>query len=194
MNARVWLLLLAASAIMCFAAIVLVVVPRAMFARTPPTASRAPYTPSEAFGRALYIREGCVYCHSQQVRDDTITTDSARGWGRPSVPGDYVYDAPHQLGTMRTGPDLMNVAARLPDRRWQLLHLYQPRAVAPWSIMPSFPYLFEVKDVAGPEDEVVTIPAPWAPAVGIVVAGPEAGALVDYLLTLDHTAPVPDAD
>lgn len=193
MNTRVWLLLLGATAIMCFAAIVLVVVPRALFDRSPPTPSRADYTPPEALGRQIYIREGCVYCHSQQVRDDTITTDSGRGWGRPSVPGDYVYDRPHQLGTMRTGPDLANVGARLPDRRWHLLHLYQPRVVAPWSVMPSFPYLFEIKDAAGPTDEVVAIPAPWGPSAGVVVVGPEAAALVDYLLTLNH-GPVPNAN
>ncbi|MFN7147539.1 MAG: cbb3-type cytochrome c oxidase subunit II, partial [Myxococcota bacterium] len=103
------------------------------------------------------------------------------------------YDAPHQLGTMRTGPDLVNVGARLPDRLWPLLHLYQPRAVVPWSIMPSFRYLFEVKPAAEPGDEVVTVPPPWAPPAGVVVAKREAVALVDYLLALNHTQPVPDA-
>ncbi|MDP2313597.1 MAG: cbb3-type cytochrome c oxidase subunit II [Pseudomonadota bacterium] len=190
MNLRVWLLLLGAVAIMSFAAMVLVVVPAALLTEVKPSPGLEPYTASEASGRGVYIREGCMYCHSQQVRDTTITTDEARGWGRPSVPGDYVYDAPHQLGTMRTGPDLMNVGARLPDRRWQLLHLYQPRAVVPWSIMPSFPYLFEVKAQAGPDDEVVTVPPAWAPESGVVVAGPEAVALVDYLLSLDHTQPL----
>ncbi|MES2644563.1 MAG: cbb3-type cytochrome c oxidase subunit II [Myxococcota bacterium] len=191
MNARVWFLLLGAVAIMCFAAMVLVVVPGTLLARVEPSPGVDDYTPEEAFGRRIYIREGCVYCHSQQVRDATVTTDANRGWGRPSVPGDYVYDSPHQLGTMRTGPDLHNVGARLPDRRWHLLHLYQPRAVVPWSIMPPFPYLFQVKDEAGPDDEVVAVPPQWAPATGVVVAGPEASALVDYLLALDHTAPLP---
>ncbi len=65
-------------------------------------------------GREVYIANGCLYCHSQQVRDNIWSTDEARGWGRPSVSGDYYYDNPHLLGTMRTGPDLINVGVRQP--------------------------------------------------------------------------------
>lgn len=56
--------------------------------------------------------QGCVYCHSQQPRDAKLAPDASRGWGRASTPGDYAYDYPHLLGTMRTGPDLFNIGVR----------------------------------------------------------------------------------
>src|SRR3546814_3042384 len=89
--------------------------------------------------------------------------DAQRGWGRAAVASDYVYDSPHQLGTMRTGPDLLNVGARLPSRDWHLTHLYQPRAIFGWSIMPAYPYLFEVKERADPGDVVISLPEDHAP-------------------------------
>ena len=130
-----------------------------------------------------------MYCHSQQPRDPSQAPDMTRGWGRPSVPGDYVYDYPHQLGTMRTGPDLLNVGARLSSADWHHLHLYQPRAVADWSIMPSYPFLYELKEEAAPDDVVVKVPEAWKPGEGVVVATEKARALVAYLLSLDRTAP-----
>ena len=91
---------------------------------------------------------------SQQPRSADQAPDGERGWGRPAVASDYAYDAPHQLGTMRTGPDLLNVGARQPSKDWHLGHLYQPRAYVPGSIMPAYPYLFAVKDAAEEGDEV----------------------------------------
>ncbi|HEY9854230.1 MAG TPA: cbb3-type cytochrome c oxidase subunit II [Stenomitos sp.] len=186
---RVWFLLLGATAAMIFALTILVIVPKAMLTAIEPPPDLKPYTVAQAAGRQVYISEGCIYCHSQQIRDPAFTTDQARGWGRASVPSDYYYDVPQLMGTARTGPDLFNVAARLPDRHWQLLHLYQPRALVPWSIMPSFGYLFRVKDAAAPGEEVVTVPPAYAPAGKVIVASPEASHLVDYLLSLDHTYP-----
>src|SRR3546814_11471675 len=97
--------------------------------RRPPRSTRTdtlfPYT-TLFRSRAQYVANGCVYCHSQQPRSSGQTlADQARGWGRPSTPGDYAYDAPQLLGTMRTGPDLLNVGVRLPSRDWQLTHLSQ---------------------------------------------------------------------
>jgi cytochrome c oxidase cbb3-type subunit 2 len=186
---RIALLLIGAVAILVFAIVVLVIVPVTSLEEVPPSARLKPYAGAVAAGRGVYIREGCVYCHSQQVRDPAFTNDERRGWGRPSVLSDYAYDQPHLLGTMRSGPDLLNVAARLPDRKWHLMHLYQPRLVAPWSIMPSFRYLFEVKDRADSADEVVRLPAGATPAGKVVVATAEASALVDYLLSLNRTFP-----
>lgn len=192
---RLALLLTGAVALLAFAAVILVVLPVTSLEHVEPSAELEPYAGSVARGRTVYVREGCVYCHTQQVRDSSFTNDERRGWGRPSVPTDYVYDEPHQLGTSRTGPDLINVATRLPDRKWHLLHLYQPRAVAPWSVMPSFRFLFETKEQAGPDDEVVDLPPAFAPARGVVVATDEASALVDYLLSLDRTfAPAVPSD
>ena len=96
-----------------------------------------PYSSAELRGRQVYISNGCVYCHSQQPRDRNLGPDAERGWGRASVPGDYFYDKPHLLGSMRTGPDLFNIGARQPSKDWHLGHLYQPRAFVPGSIMPS---------------------------------------------------------
>src|SRR5690606_22956171 len=94
-------------------------------------------------GRQIYIANGCVYCHSQQPRDPSFASgDKDRGWGRTSVPGDYAYDTPHLLGTMRTGPDLFNIGARQPSKDWHLLHLYNPQAVVKDSIMPPYRFLF----------------------------------------------------
>jgi cytochrome c oxidase cbb3-type subunit II len=155
----------------------------------PPTGLH-PYTSAQLRGRQQYIREGCIYCHSQQPRDRGQAPDAERGWGRASVAADYFYDTPHLLGTMRTGPDLFNIGARQPSIDWHLGHLYQPRAYVPGSIMPSFPFLFEVKPKAEPGDRVVAVPALFAPRNGVVVARPAALDLASYLLSLDHTYPV----
>ena len=149
-----------------------------------------PYTSAQLRGREVYIANGCVYCHTQQPRDRNLGPDHERGWGRASVPGDYVYDKPHLLGSMRTGPDVFNIGARQPSKDWHLGHLYQPRAYVPGSIMPAYPYLFETKAAAEPGDEVVKLPPGQGPVGKVVVARPEALDLVKYLQGLDHTYPV----
>lgn len=156
---------------------------------TPPEGLK-PYTSAELRGRAVYVANGCVYCHTQQPRDRNLGPDQTRGWGRASVPGDYYYDKPHLLGSMRTGPDLFNIGARQPSKDWHLGHLYQPRAYTPGSIMPAYPYLFEVKDKAEPGDEVVKLPPGHGPFGQVVVALPEALDLVKYMQGLNHTYPV----
>ncbi len=149
-----------------------------------------PYTSAERRGRAAYIANGCMYCHTQQPRDRSFGPDAERGWGRASVPADYYYDKPHLLGSMRTGPDLLNIGVRQPSKDWQLGHLYQPRAYVPGSIMPAYPYLFETKAAAEPGDEEVKLPPGFAPAGQVVVALPEALDLVKYLQSLDRSYPV----
>lgn len=194
---RAIVLLLGALATLLFALVVLIILPGALLAKVEAPPELEPYTAQELVGRRVYIENGCVYCHSQQVRDPSFTTDVARGWGsRPSVPADYVYDKPHLLGTMRTGPDLINVGNRIPDPQWHLLHLYQPRALVSWSIMPAYPFLFEHKKTTAPGEAALTIPAPYAPESGVVVPTDEARALVAYLLSLkrDYPAPVEPAE
>ena len=172
----------------------LVVMPYMEVRDIQPPPGLKPYTSAELRGRAVYISNGCVYCHSQQPRDRNFGPDFERGWGRASVPGDYIYDRPHLLGSMRTGPDLFNIGARQPSRDWHLGHLYQPRAYVPGSIMPSYPFLFTVKDAKEAEKEgeqPVALPPAYAPNVGqVVVPTPEALDLVKYLLALNHTYPV----
>lgn len=167
----------------------LVVLPYVQVHDIKPPPGLKPYTDQQLRGRDIYVANGCVYCHSQQPRDRNLGPDAIRGWGRPSVPGDYVYDKPHLLGTMRTGPDLFNIGARQPSKDWQLGHLFQPRAYAPESIMPAYPFLFRVKDVADKEDVVVRLPPIYAPPGKVVVATQDALDLVTYLIGLDHTYP-----
>jgi cytochrome c oxidase cbb3-type subunit 2 len=183
-----------ALAMIAAATIVMVVLPYFQLHDVKAPAGLHPYTSAQLRGRQEYIRQGCIYCHSQQPRDRAQAPDAARGWGRASVAADYFYDSPHLLGTMRTGPDLFNIGARQPSLDWHLGHLYQPRAFVPGSIMPSFPYLFDVKPKAEPGDRVVTLPPSFSPAQGVVVARPAALDLVSYLVSLDHTYPLAASD
>ena len=168
----------------------LVVLPMLQVRDVEPLPGLKPYTSTVWRGREVYIANGCIYCHTQQPRAKSFAPDFSRGWGRATVAGDYAYDTPHLLGTMRTGPDLMNIGVRQPSEQWQLGHLYQPRAYVPDSIMPSYPYLFEIKPKADDGEIVVNLPPTAAPANGqVVVARPEAVDLVRYLQSLDRSYP-----
>jgi cytochrome c oxidase cbb3-type subunit 2 len=184
------LLIGGAITMIAFATLLFVVLPYVELDDTKPPQGLKPYTAAQQRGRAEYIAQGCIYCHSQQPRDARQAPDAKRGWGRPSVAGDYYYDRPHLLGTMRTGPDLLNIGARQPSIDWQLGHLYQPRAYVPGSIMPPYGFLFEVKEKAEPGERVVNVPPEWAPKGKVIVAQPRALDLAAYLLALDHTYPV----
>lgn len=149
--------------------------------RTEPLPGAPAHSAEAERGRALYLAEGCGFCHTQFVRD--LPMD--RPYGRPSLAEDYALEDPPLLGTQRTGPDLSNVAARQPSDAWHLLHLYNPRAVVPQSVMPGYPWYFEAKEEAAPGDVVVPVPEAFRPAAGaVVVARPEARDLVAYLLSL----------
>lgn len=111
----------------------------------PTIASVKPYTPLELHGRDIYIREGCVGCHSQLVRP--FRSETAR-YGEYSKSGEYVYDHPFLWGSKRTGPDLQRVGKKYPDS-WHYHHMFEPASMAPGSIMPSYPWLHEnVLDVS----------------------------------------------
>jgi len=98
-----------------------------------------PTDSAEARGRHVYIREGCIWCHTQQVRP--VRADSKLG--PVSQPGDYYYDAPIIMMTQRTGPDLTWVGSRY-SPEWQYAHLINPQKIAgPGSIMPKYDYLSE---------------------------------------------------
>lgn len=170
----------------------LVVLPFMQLRGVPAPAGLKPYTAAQLRGREVYIQNGCIYCHSQQPRDKAQAPDDKRGWGRASVAADYSYDRPHLLGTSRTGPDLFNIGARQPSQDWHLGHLYQPRAYTPGSIMPSYPFLFELKAKADPGDRVLNLPPLFEPPGKVVVATQAALDLVTYLQGLDHTYPVLD--
>jgi cbb3-type cytochrome c oxidase subunit II len=90
----------------------------------------------EAKGRALYIANGCSYCHTQSIR----AIDWDLGAERIAQAGDYVEDRPVLLGSERTGPDLSQEGGEHPDD-WHLAHFINPRYTRPNSIMPPFEYL-----------------------------------------------------
>jgi len=90
----------------------------------------------ESAGRALYIANGCVYCHSQSIR----TIDWGLGAERIAQAGDYVADRPILLGSQRTGPDLSQEGGEHPDD-WHAAHFVNPRYTRPNSIMPAFSFL-----------------------------------------------------
>ena len=161
-------------------AIMMGVLPGLWLSDTPPGPGVAPLTAEQESGRAVYVAEGCAYCHTQQVRP--LSTDT--GFGRPSAPGDFAFQTPQLLGSERTGPDLTNIGNRQPSAVWQFMHLYQPRSVVPQSIMPAFPWLFEMVGRAPQGESPVPVPKPFAPAQGVIVPGPRAKALLAYLLAL----------
>ncbi len=101
-------------------------------------------------------------------------------------------EPPAILGSERTGPDLSDVGNRQSSATWQFIHLYDSRAVVPWSVMPAFPWLFRVAEHREPGAVVVPVPAPYAPPGRTVIATARAQALVAYLLALKQ-APLPGA-
>jgi len=121
------------------------------------------YTEQEQRGQAIYRREGCVYCHTQQIRAE-VTQDAKRyGWrlvdAPPSESWEYVNDKPHFLGTKRTGPDLARVGGKYASE-WHWAHFKNPRELGERfarkdgnpqanSVMPSFKFLTdeEIKDL-----------------------------------------------
>jgi len=103
----------------------------------PTISSVKPYSPLELLGRDIYIREGCVGCHSQMIRPFRSETER---YGEYSKAGEFVYDHPFLWGSKRTGPDLHRVGGKYPDA-WHYNHLEDPRATSPGSIMPRYPWL-----------------------------------------------------
>lgn len=114
------------------------IVPTLVVKSNIPTISNVhPYTPLELEGRDLYIREGCVGCHSQMIRPFRSETER---YGEYSKAGEYVYDHPFLWGSKRTGPDLMRIGGKYSDS-WHFNHFYDPQSTSPGSIMPSYKWL-----------------------------------------------------
>ncbi|THD69193.1 cytochrome-c oxidase, cbb3-type subunit I [Robertkochia marina] len=128
----------------------------------PTITSVKPYTPLELEGRDIYIREGCVSCHSQLVRP--FRSETERYNGEYSKAGEYVYDHPFLWGSKRTGPDLMRVGGKYSDN-WHLNHMYDPQTTSAGSIMPAYKWLFRAElDRSQTEDKMeamVTLGVPY---------------------------------
>lgn len=158
-----------------------------------PLPNAEPLSKDAIQGKAIYIANGCVGCHTQQVRN----IDMDKVWGeRPGIPADYAgnhrtdfwRNTATLMGTERTGPDLTNIGARQPSIDWNLVHLYNPRIVVKESIMPAYPWMFTVKKEPAKGDVIVNVPAAYLEGKqGKVVATKEAIYLVAYLQSLKQT-------
>jgi cytochrome c oxidase cbb3-type subunit I/II len=114
------------------------IVPTILIKSNIPTISSVqPYTPLELEGRDIYIREGCVGCHSQMIRPFRSEVER---YGEYSKAGEYVYDHPFLWGSKRTGPDLMRVGGKYSDS-WHLNHFYDPQSISAGSIMPGYKWI-----------------------------------------------------
>ncbi len=144
-------------------------------------------------GKNLYIANGCVACHTQQVRN----VDMDKVWGtRPSLAADYAgihrtdiwRNTATLMGTERTGPDLSDIGNRQPGREWNLLHLFNPRIVVKESIMPAYPWLFAITKEPAKSDVVVNVPVNYLNGKeGKVIATKDALYLIAYLQSLKQT-------
>ncbi len=114
------------------------IIPMFLIKHNVPTLSSVkPYTPLEVLGRDIYIREGCVGCHSQMIRPFRSETER---YGEYSKAGEFVFDHPFLWGSKRTGPDLHREGGKYPDA-WHYNHMENPRSTSPGSIMPPYPWL-----------------------------------------------------
>ena len=132
----------------------------------PTIVSVKPYTPLELHGRDIYIREGCVNCHSQMIRPfrSEVQRYDPKG-GEYSKAGEFIYDHPFLWGSKRTGPDLHRLGGKYADS-WHFRHMLTPGDVSTGSIMPAYPWLYEQqidKDLtAGKISALRTIGVPYA--------------------------------
>ncbi len=111
------------------------ILPAAVF-HPAPTPNAIQYTAQQLKGREIYVKNGCVYCHSQATR----AMDWGEGSGLAAQPGDYAFDSPHEIGSSRNGPDLFREGGYHPDD-WHDAHFQNPRYTRPQSFMPSYSYI-----------------------------------------------------
>ncbi|CAL1519498.1 cbb3-type cytochrome c oxidase subunit II [Chitinophaga sp. MM2321] len=158
-----------------------------------PLPDAKPLSEDAVKGKAIFVANGCVACHTQQVRN----VDMDKMWGeRPGMAADYAdnhrtdiwRNTATLMGTERTGPDLTNIGSRQPSKDWNLVHLYNPRIVVKESIMPSYEWLFSIKETPAKTDVVVNVPEAYLNgATGKVVASKDALYLIAYLQSLKQT-------
>jgi cytochrome c oxidase cbb3-type subunit 2 len=147
-------------------------------------------------GARVFAANGCVYCHSQFVRDKNEGADIDRGWGkRRTVARDYMFDRDVFLGNSRLGADLTNVGVRQTDPQWYYRLLYDPQSLHPASVMPSFRYLFRAQKISGQTSaDVLKLDGPGAPPSGYEIVPTEDGkAIVAYLISLKRNYALPEA-
>ena len=134
---NVGLLIIMSIVVISFAGLAQIVPLFFQHSTTTPTEGVQPYEPLNLIGRDIYIREGCVSCHSQQIR---MLSSEVQRYGPYSLAGESKYDHPFLWGSKRTGPDLARVGQRYSDD-WHRIHLRNPRDVVKESNMPGYPWL-----------------------------------------------------
>jgi len=104
-------------------------------------AGRRPLTDASAAkrGRAVYVAEGCIHCHSRYVRPESPDLDA---WGPPAKPGKVLEERPVLIGNRRQGPDLLRVGARR-SAAWLRLKLEVPARFSGGTPMPSYAHLLK---------------------------------------------------
>jgi cbb3-type cytochrome oxidase cytochrome c subunit len=157
-------------------------------------------------GQLVYLREGCVQCHTQMIRPSYIGIMDGwkKGWGsdqsaqpeavvRASTMRDYLGEPVAPLGIQRNGPDLANLGYRATDAKALYVKLYAPQSGDSRSTMPSFRHLFKVQKIqAGGSADALRLPKPFAPKKGYEVVPTDAAReLVKYLMSLKKDAPIP---
>jgi cytochrome c oxidase cbb3-type subunit 2 len=158
-------------------------------------------------GERVYAADGCVYCHTQQVRSASSGADIIRGWGtatdasddkkqviRRTYPRDYIWQHQVFLGNSRNGADLSNVAERFPDAAALYRYLYDPYVLNDHSSMPAYRFLFVTQKISGqPSVDALNLTGADAPPAGYeIVPTPGAKSLVAYLLSLKKNYHLPD--
>ncbi|MGX9992217.1 cytochrome-c oxidase, cbb3-type subunit II [Rhizobium sp. WSM1274] len=131
------------------------------------------YTPLEAAGRNIYVREGCYACHSQMIR---TLRDEVERYGPYSLAVESKYDHPMLWGSKRTGPDLARIGGKYSDL-WHVAHLINPREVVPESNMPSYQWLATTPlDLADLRDQLAALRTVGVPYTDEMVANASADA------------------
>ncbi|MGB5481840.1 MAG: cytochrome-c oxidase, cbb3-type subunit I [Eudoraea sp.] len=127
----------------------------------PTITSVKPYSPLELEGRDLYIREGCVGCHSQMIRPFRSEVER---YGEYAKAGEFVYDHPFLWGSKRTGPDLLRIGGKYSDS-WHLNHMYDPQSTSSGSIMPAYQWLVrnehDRSNIQGKMEAMVSLGVPY---------------------------------
>lgn len=182
-------MIIASFTVVVFAGLVQIVPLFFQYSTTQAAPGVKPYEPLELIGRDIYIREGCVGCHSQQVR---MLRAEVQRYGDYSIAGESVYDHPFLWGSKRTGPDLARIGGRYSDE-WHRIHLRNPRDVVPESNMPNYPWLarrsVEHMDVARRMEVLRVMGVPYSDeqisqAPEALVGKTEEDAVVAYLQSL----------
>jgi cytochrome c oxidase cbb3-type subunit 2 len=163
-------------------------------------------------GAKVYGENACYVCHTQVVRPTYAGNDIFRpDWAglkmdpdrgdtrRETNAFDFYGETFAQIGLMRMGPDLSNVGRRVETAEasaanpsgWLMAHLYDPRSnPETWnSKCPSYRFLFQKREVKGqPSPDAVRTKKHGKIEI---VPGPDAKALVSYLLSLKKDQAVP---